>query len=36
MRVGLHLRGRGIHSVGGFLAGWVIILDYVLVPGLPT
>jgi amino acid transporter len=26
--------GRGINAPVGFLAGWVIILDYVLVPGL--
>jgi amino acid transporter len=26
--------GRGIAAPVGFLAGWVIILDYVLVPGL--
>ncbi|MGN9920400.1 APC family permease [Micromonospora palomenae] len=26
--------GRGIHPAVGFLAGWVILLDYVLVPGL--
>lgn len=26
--------GRGIHPSAGFLAGWVIMLDYVLVPGL--
>jgi amino acid transporter len=26
--------GRGISAPVGFLAGWVIILDYVLIPGL--
>ena len=26
--------GRGIHQSVGFLAGWLILLDYVLVPGL--
>ncbi|MBM0255523.1 APC family permease [Micromonospora sp. 4G55] len=26
--------GRGMHPAVGFLAGWVILLDYVLVPGL--
>jgi amino acid transporter len=26
--------GRGISPPVGFLAGWVILLDYVLVPGL--
>src|SRR4051812_35665913 len=26
--------GRGIAAPVGFLAGWVILLDYVLVPGL--
>jgi amino acid transporter len=26
--------GRGINAPVGFLAGWVIILDYVLIPGL--
>src|SRR3954465_12009232 len=26
--------GRGIAPPAGFLAGWVILLDYVLVPGL--
>jgi amino acid transporter len=26
--------GRGINASVGFLAGWVIILDYVLIPGL--
>ncbi|PWR14855.1 amino acid permease [Micromonospora sicca] len=26
--------GRGVHPAVGFLAGWVILLDYVLVPGL--
>src|SRR5687767_9317176 len=26
--------GRGIAPPVGFLAGWVILLDYVLVPGL--
>ena len=26
--------GRGIHQSIGFLAGWLILLDYVLVPGL--
>ena len=26
--------GRGIAAPGGFLAGWMILLDYVLVPGL--
>jgi amino acid transporter len=26
--------GRGINPAVGFLAGWVIILDYVLIPGL--
>jgi amino acid transporter len=26
--------GRGIHQSVGFLAGWMILLDYVLVPGL--
>jgi amino acid transporter len=26
--------GRGIHQSVGFLAGWLILLDYILVPGL--
>ena len=26
--------GRGIHQGVGFLAGWLILLDYILVPGL--
>ncbi|HZC25969.1 MAG TPA: APC family permease, partial [Actinopolymorphaceae bacterium] len=26
--------GRGIHPVAGFLSGWLILLDYVLVPAL--
>jgi amino acid transporter len=26
--------GRGIHPSAGFLAGWLILLDYVLVPSL--
>jgi len=26
--------GRGIHQTVGFLAGWMILLDYILVPGL--
>ena len=26
--------GRGIHQSVGFLAGWMILLDYILVPGL--
>lgn len=26
--------GRGIHPAAGFLAGWLILLDYVLVPAL--
>ncbi len=26
--------GRGIHPIAGFLAGWLILLDYVLVPAL--
>lgn len=26
--------GRGIHPAAGFLAGWVILLDYILVPSL--
>ncbi|MEH0825742.1 APC family permease [Micromonospora sp. CPCC 205714] len=26
--------GRGVHPAVGFVAGWVILLDYVLVPGL--
>ena len=26
--------GRGIAAPVGFLAGWIILLDYVLVPGL--
>jgi amino acid transporter len=26
--------GRGIHQGVGFLAGWMILLDYILVPGL--
>ena len=26
--------GRGLHPAAGFLAGWLILLDYVLVPAL--
>ena len=26
--------GRGLHPVAGFLGGWLILLDYVLVPSL--
>lgn len=26
--------GRGIHQSVGFLAGWLILLDYILIPGL--
>jgi amino acid transporter len=26
--------GRGLHEAAGFLAGWLILLDYVLVPAL--
>jgi amino acid transporter len=26
--------GRGLHDVAGFFAGWLILLDYVLVPAL--
>src|SRR5579862_3162700 len=25
---------RGIHEVAGFLAGWAILLDYILIPAL--
>ena len=32
--LGLPYAGRGIAPAGGFLAGWMILLDYVLVPGL--
>ena len=26
--------GRGLHEAAGFLAGWLILLDYILVPAL--
>src|ERR1700676_3139834 len=26
--------GRGLHEVAGFFAGWLILLDYILVPAL--
>lgn len=26
--------GRGLHEAAGFFAGWLILLDYILVPGL--
>lgn len=26
--------GRGLHEIAGFLAGWLILLDYILVPAL--
>jgi len=26
--------GRGLHEVAGFFAGWLILLDYILVPSL--
>ena len=26
--------GRGLHEVAGFFAGWLILLDYILIPAL--
>jgi amino acid transporter len=26
--------GRGLHEAAGFFAGWLILLDYILVPAL--